>query len=65
MWNLVKSEINKQKTSDNFPPYMEGKLVKDYHDLANMFNEYFIDVTTRTNTYANITTGNLPAINNL
>jgi len=44
---------------------MEGKLVKDYHDLANMFNEYFIDVTTRTNTYANITTGNLPAINNL
>ena len=42
---------------------MEGKLVKDHHDLANRFNEYFINVTTRT--YANITTGNLPAINNL
>jgi len=63
MWNLVKSEINKQETSDNFPPDMEGKLVKDHHDRANRFNEYFINVTT--NTYANITTGNLPAINNL
>jgi len=63
MWNLVKSEINKQETSDNFRPFMEGKLVKDHHDLANRFNEYFINVTT--NTYANITTGNLPAINNL
>ena len=63
MWNLVKSEINKQKTSDNFPPYMEGKLVKDHHDLANRFNEYFINVTK--NTYTDITTGNLPAISNL
>jgi hypothetical protein len=63
MWNLVKSEINKQETSDNFPPYMEGKLVKDHHELANRFNEYFINVTT--NTHADITTGNLPAVNNL
>jgi hypothetical protein len=62
MWNLVKSEINKQETSDNFPPYMEGELVKDHHDLANRFNEYFNNVTT--NTYADITTGNFPAINN-
>jgi len=37
IWNLVKSETNKQEISDNFPPYMEGKLVKDYHDLANRF----------------------------
>jgi hypothetical protein len=29
MWHLVKSEINKQETSDKFPPFMEGKLVKD------------------------------------
>jgi hypothetical protein len=42
---------------------MERKLVKDQHDLANRFNEYFINVTT--NTYADITTGNLPAINKL
>ena len=63
MWNLVKSEINKQETSDSFLPYMEGKLVKDHHDLVNRFNEYFINVTT--NAYANTKTGNLPAINNL
>ena len=63
MWTLVKSEINKQETSHNFPPYMEGKLVKDHHDLANRFNEYFVNVPT--NKYADITTGNLSAINNL
>jgi hypothetical protein len=38
MWNLVKAEINKQGDYDNFPPYMEGKLVKYHHDLANRFN---------------------------
>jgi hypothetical protein len=41
---------------------MEGKLVKDQHDLAKSCNWYFINVTT--NTYADITTGNIPAINN-
>ena len=46
MWKLVKLEINKQETIDNFPPYIEGKLVKDYYELANMFNNYFINVST-------------------
>jgi hypothetical protein len=42
---------------------MEGNLVKYHHDLANSSKEYFINVTT--NTYADIKTGNIPAINNL
>ena len=48
MWKFVKHEINKQETIDNFPPYIEGKLVKDYYELANMFNNYFINVSTNT-----------------
>jgi hypothetical protein len=63
MWSLVKYEINKQENSDNLSPYMEGKLIKNHHDLANRFNEYFTNVTT--NIYAENTTGNLPAFNKL
>jgi hypothetical protein len=38
MWKLVKPEINKQEATDNLPPYIEGKLVKDNYELANIFN---------------------------
>jgi hypothetical protein len=63
MWKLVKPEINKQETTDNLPLYLEGKLVNDHYELAHIFNEYFINVTT--NTYAENATNNPTAINNL
>jgi hypothetical protein len=63
MWKLVKQEINKQEPTDNFPPYIEGKLVKDHQELANMINEYFINVTTFAVT--DNSTNNRTAINNL
>jgi hypothetical protein len=46
MWKLVKPEINRQESTDKFPPRMDGKLVKDHQELAKMFNEYFINITT-------------------
>jgi hypothetical protein len=54
MWKLVKPEINKPESNDKFPPRLDGKLVEDHQELANMFNEYFINVAT-----------NESAINNL
>jgi len=45
LWKLVKPEINKQKSPDNFPPCLEGKLIKDHQELANIFNEFFVNVT--------------------
>jgi len=41
MWKLVKSEINKQKSTDNFPPCLEGNLINDHQELGNIFNEFF------------------------
>jgi Notch-like protein len=63
MWKLAKPEINKQEATDNLPPYVDGKLYKDHYELANMFNEYFINATT--NTYADNSTNNPTAISNL
>jgi hypothetical protein len=63
MWKLVKPEINKQESNDNFSLYIEGNLVKDHQELASKFNEYFINVTT--NAFA-VNSNNGPlAINNL
>jgi hypothetical protein len=62
-WKLVKPEINKQEATDNLPTYVEWKLIKDHYELANIFNEYFINVTT--NTHAENSTNNPTAINNL
>jgi hypothetical protein len=44
--NNVEQEINKQESTDNFLPYIEGKRVKDHQELANMINDYFINVST-------------------
>ena len=59
----MKPEINKQKLTDNFPLCLEGKLVKDHQELANMFNEYFVNVAT--NKSVNNISNNTTAINNL
>ena len=63
MWKLVKTEINRQESTDKFPPYIEGSLVKDHYELANLFNNYFINVTTNTN--VNKSTNNHIVIDNL
>jgi len=63
LWKLVKPEINKQKLTDNFPPFLEGKLFNDHQELANMFNEYFIKVAT--NKSVDNTSNNPTAINKL
>jgi len=63
LWKLVKPEINKQKLTENFPPFLEGKLVKDHQELANMFNEYFVKAATDKSV---VNTSNNPTvINNL
>ena len=42
---------------------IEGKSIKNYHDLANIFNDYFINAT---NTHqANDMSKNLQALSNL
>jgi hypothetical protein len=43
MWNLVRSEINKQDNNNELPRNIEGKTVTDFHELANIFNDYFIN----------------------
>ena len=63
MWKLVKTEINRLESTDKFPPYIEGNLVKDHYELANLFNDYFNNVTTNTN--VNKSTNNHTAIDNL
>jgi len=59
----VKPETNKQKLTDNSPPCIEGKLVKDHQELTNMFNEYFVNVVT--NKSVDSISNNPTAINNL
>jgi len=45
MWNIVKAETNTRVSKDKLPVTIEGKSIKNYHDLANLFNEYFINAT--------------------
>ena len=48
MQNFVKTEINKQGTYNTPPLNMEGSLATNYHELACVFNEYFIKATDNT-----------------
>jgi len=48
MWNLVRSETNKQGNKNELHLNIEGKSVTDFHELANIFNDYFINVTHTT-----------------
>ena len=45
MWNLVRSETNKQGNNNDLPLNIEGKTAADFHELANIFNDYFINAT--------------------
>jgi len=63
LWKLVKPEINKQKSTNNFPPCLEGKLIKDHQELANIFNKFFVNVTA--NKPVDNSSNNPTAINNL
>ena len=45
MWKIVKAETNTRVSKDKLPLTIEGKSIKNYHDLANFFNEYFINAT--------------------
>ena len=39
MWNVVKAETNTRVSKNKLPSTIEGKSVKNYQDLANVFNE--------------------------
>jgi hypothetical protein len=63
MWNKVKAETNARDSKDKLPLTIEGKSIKNYQDLANVFNDYFINVTNTQQ--ANDRSKNLQALNNL
>jgi len=46
MWNLVKAETNTKVSNDKLPLTIKGKSMENYHELANVFNEYFIKLPT-------------------
>ena len=46
--DAVKAETNNEASEDKIPLTMKNKSIKNYHDLGNVFNDYFINVT---NTY--------------
>jgi len=63
MWNIVKTETNNWDSNDKLPLNIEGNSIKDYRDLANVFNDYFINAT---NTHqANDMSKNTETLNNL
>ena len=63
MWNIVKTETNNQDSNDKLPLNIEGNSLKDYCELANVFNDYFINAT---NTHqSNDMSKNVEALNNL
>jgi hypothetical protein len=45
MWKLVRSEINKLGNNNELPLNIEGKTVTDFHEPANIFNNFFINAT--------------------
>jgi hypothetical protein len=58
----VKAKTNNRDSNDKLALTIEGKCIKDYCDLANVFNDYFINAT---NTHqANDMSKNLQALSN-
>jgi len=63
MWNIVKTETNTWVPKDKLPLTIEGKSIKNYHDLAKVFNYYFSNVTNTHKT--NDINTNLQTLSNL
>jgi len=45
VWNLVRAETNKQDNNNEPPLNMEGEPVTGFLELANIFNNYFVNAT--------------------
>ena len=45
MWSAVKAETSNETSKDKIPLNMKNKSIKNYHDLVNVFNDHFINVT--------------------
>ena len=45
MWNFVRAEINKQRNNYELTLNTERKTVRDFQELACIFNDYFIKAT--------------------
>jgi len=45
VWNFAKSETNKQGSNNVLPLNIEGETVTGFHELANIFNDYFVNTT--------------------
>jgi hypothetical protein len=55
IWNIVKMEPP-PKSNDDVPPLnIDGKTIKDYRNIANIFNAYFTTVTDKISTNNSIT----------
>ena len=63
MWNTVRIEINNRDSNNKLSLNVEGKSINDYRDLANIFNDYFVNATNINQ--ANDMSRNSQALNNL
>jgi len=60
MWNIVKTETQKIRKDEIPPMNVDGCVVEDHHDTANIFNTYFTTVTDKmgTNNLVNVNSSN-------
>ena len=63
MWNIVRTKINNQDSNNTLSLNIEGKSINDHCDLANVFNDYFVNATNINQ--ENDMSKNLQAFNNL
>ena len=45
VWNFAKSETNKQGNNNELSLIIEGETVTGFHELTNIFNDYFVNAT--------------------
>jgi len=48
MWNIVKTETQKIRKDEIPPMNVDGSVVEDHQNIANVFNTYFTTVTDKT-----------------
>jgi len=58
----MRLKTNNRDSNDKLPLNIEGNSIKDYRDLANVFNDYFINAT---NTHKLMIWAKTEALNNL